>query len=130
MRLQGITSSSENIEDQEDSENQRFEKEHEIKRIMDPVKNRNKIVITVMDTGIGIKKKEKLKLFKLFGTLQSTRSMNTTGIGLGLVISEKIVKSFGGTIGVKSKYGQGTQFSFSIVLGKDDDYVDHMRNDM
>jgi len=36
---------------------------------MDPVKNRNKIVITVMDTGIGIKKKEKLKLFKLFGTL-------------------------------------------------------------
>ena len=69
MRLQGITSSSENIEDLEDSENQRFEKEHEIKRIMDPVKNRNKIVITVMDTGIGIKKKEKLKLFKLFGTL-------------------------------------------------------------
>jgi len=69
MRLQGITSSSENIEDSKDSENQRFEKEHEIKRIMDPLKNRNKIVITVMDTGIGIKKKEKLKLFKLFGTL-------------------------------------------------------------
>lgn len=56
--------------------------------------------------------------------------MNTTGIGLGLVISEKIVKSFGGTIGVKSKYGQGTQFSFSIILGKDDDYIDHMRNDL
>lgn len=66
MRLQGITSSSEN---EDDSENCRFEKEHEIKRIMDAVKNRNKIVITVMDTGVGIKKKEKLKLFKLFGTL-------------------------------------------------------------
>ena len=103
MRHQGITSSSENtVEGSKDSENQRFEKEHEIKRIMEPVKNRNKIVITVMDTGVGIKKKEKLKLFKLFGTLQNTRSMNTTGIGLGLVISEKIVKSFGGTIGVKS----------------------------
>ena len=76
--------------------------------MMEPLQNRNKIVISVMDTGIGIKKKDKLKLFKLFGTLQSTRSMNTQGIGLGLVISEKIVKSFGGTIGVKSKYGRGT----------------------
>jgi len=52
--------------------------------------------------------------------------MNTTGIGLGLVISENIVKSFGGAIGVKSKYGRGTKFAFSILLGKDEDYIDHM----
>ena len=52
--------------------------------------------------------------------------MNTTGIGLGLVISENIVKAFGGAIGVKSKYGRGTKFAFSILLGKDEDYIDHM----
>jgi signal transduction histidine kinase len=50
--------------------------------------------------------------------------MNTQGIGLGLVISENIVKAFHGRIGVKSKYGRGTKFAFSIILGKDDDDVD------
>jgi len=34
--------------------------------------------------------------------------MNKQGIGLGLVISENVVKQFGGEIGVKSKYGQGS----------------------
>ena len=42
--------------------------------------------------------------------------MNTQGIGLGLVISENIIKAFEGQIGVKSKYGSGTKFSFSIIL--------------
>jgi signal transduction histidine kinase len=82
---------------------------------------RDKIVIKVVDTGIGIKKKDRLKLFKLFGTLQNTRQMNTQGIGLGLVISENIVKAFDGTIGVKSKYNYGTKFAFCILLGKEGD---------
>jgi len=40
------------------------------------------------------------------------------------VISENIVKEFNGIIGVKSTYGKGTKFAFSIVLGKNDDYID------
>lgn len=56
--------------------------------------------------------------------------MNTQGIGLGLVISENIVKSFDGRIGVKSKYGKGSMFTYSIVLGKDDDYQDQMKQEM
>jgi hypothetical protein len=56
--------------------------------------------------------------------------MNTQGIGLGLVISENIVKSFNGMIGVKSKFGKGTKFAFSIVLGKDDDFVDYMNQNI
>ena len=55
--------------------------------------------------------------------------MNTQGIGLGLVITENIVKSFGGKISVNSKYGKGSKFVFSFVLGKDDDYIDHMKQD-
>ncbi len=51
--------------------------------------------------------------------------MNTQGIGLGLVICENIVRSFGGSIGVKSKFGKGSRFVFSILLGRDDGYVDH-----
>lgn len=42
--------------------------------------------------------------------------MNTNGIGLGLVISENIVKAIGGEISVTSKYGKGSKFIFSILL--------------
>ena len=79
----------------------------------------DKLVISVIDTGIGIKKKDRRKLFKLFGTLQNTRAMNTSGIGLGLVICDKIVKTFEGNIGVKSKFKKGSMFSFSISLNYD-----------
>ena len=48
--------------------------------------------ITVKDTGIGIKKENQKKLFKLFGYVQDANGLNTHGIGLGLVISEKIIK--------------------------------------
>ena len=113
------------------SEDSTFLKEHNCDTLFEPHPERNKIVIEVMDTGIGIKKKDKVKLFKLFGCLQTTRQMNTQGIGLGLVISENIVKAFGGRIGVKSKPGKGTKFAFSILLGKDNDQEeDLMRHDV
>ena len=54
--------------------------------------------------------------------------MNTQGIGLGLVISDNIVNAFGGKIGVRSKFQQGTKFAFSIILGKDDDFVGDLMN--
>ena len=44
--------------------------------------------------------------------------MNTQGIGLGLMISESIVKFFDGMIGVRSKYGKGTKFAFCFILDK------------
>ncbi len=99
-------------------------KEHQIDSLYDPEHSRDKIVIQVIDSGIGIKKKDKVKLFKFFGGIQNNRQTNTQGIGLGLVISEQIVKAFDGRIGVKSKYGRGTKFAFSIILGKDEDNVD------
>lgn len=112
------------------SDNSRFMMEHNVDTLFEPEEHRNKVVITVIDSGIGIKKKDKVKLFKLFGCLQNTRQMNTQGIGLGLVISENIVKAFGGRIGVKSKYNKGTKFAFSVLLGKDDDFVDIMNDNV
>ena len=85
---------------------------------MQPLAKDDKLVISVQDSGIGIKNKDRIKLFKLFGKLQNTRKMNTQGIGLGLVISENIVNQFNGSIGVKSKYGAGTTFAFSFKLEK------------
>ena len=96
---------------------------HGIKNILDPNEEHDKLVIQVKDTGIGIKNKDRIKLFKLFGKLQNTKGMNTQGIGLGLVISQNIVNEFGGKIGVESKYGVGTTFAFSFNLGKKSDKV-------
>ena len=65
------SSASEN--DSENSENSQFNREHKIDSLFDPDPVREKIVIQVLDSGIGIKKKDKVKLFKLFGCLQNTR---------------------------------------------------------
>ena len=51
----------------------------------------NFLRVTVKDTGIGIKNDDKNKLFTLFGRLESSSAINTTGIGLGLNICLKIV---------------------------------------
>lgn len=50
----------------------------------------DKIVLTVQDTGVGIRREDKERLFKLFGCLNTTKARNTQGIGLGLVISKMI----------------------------------------
>ena len=74
-----------------------------------------KLRISVTDNGHGIKKKNQTKLFKMFGTFKDTkRGLNTNGIGLGLVISKKIVEKFGGVIKFYSKYKRGTTFFFTF----------------
>ena len=78
----------------------------------------NQLKISVEDTGAGIKEEDKDKLFKLFGFLEETRSMNTKGIGLGLVIADQIVSQFDGKITFTSKYGVGSRFTFTMDIGK------------
>ena len=50
------------------------------------------IEVSVLDSGIGIKDSEQKNLFKLFGFLETTKELNTRGIGLGLHISKMIVE--------------------------------------
>jgi K+-sensing histidine kinase KdpD len=65
---------------------------------------------------MGIKRIDKKKLFKLFGFVQTTKEVNTRGIGLGLVISKKIVEMFDGDIGFISKWEQGSTFGFKVGI--------------
>ena len=63
-----------------------------------PDMNHGKYVrISVTDNGLGIKKQDQDKLFKLFGSIKDKKNkINTKGIGLGLVISRLIVSKFNG----------------------------------
>jgi two-component system sensor histidine kinase/response regulator len=72
--------------------------------------------IDVEDTGVGIKDQDKSKLFKLFGFLDETKVINTSGIGLGLVISEKLVTLLGGKISFTSEFGKGSVFTFTLFF--------------
>jgi signal transduction histidine kinase len=51
--------------------------EHGIKEIEMRHSKRDKLIIKVKDSGIGIKNKDRIKLFKLFGKLQNTKGMNS-----------------------------------------------------
>jgi len=71
--------------------------------------------VTVKDTGIGLTKQEKDKLFHRFMQPTSTSYDESSGSGLGLVISKGLVELMGGTISVESAKGQGSQFTFTFV---------------
>ena len=67
--------------------------------------NTTYLEVQVEDNGMGIQDEDKQKLFQLFGCLESNKSINSKGIGLGLFIAKKITKTFGGNIICRSQYG-------------------------
>jgi len=67
--------------------------------------------VVVSDTGIGIKNEDFGKLFGSFQRLEEDKNRNIEGTGLGLNITMRLVKMMEGTIGVNSKYGEGTTFT-------------------
>ncbi len=72
------------------------------------------LVISVKDTGIGIKESERSKLFMQFERLDQTKTRSIEGTGLGLAISANLIKLMGGTIDCSSTYGKGTEFIVRI----------------
>jgi len=75
-----------------------------------------KLVLSVVDSGVGLTVEEQRKLFRLFGTIDRTRSLNTKGVGLGLSISKQISEEFAGSVAIRSKPGEGSCFLSSMVL--------------
>ena len=72
------------------------------------------LVISVKDTGMGIKDEEKVKLFKKFERMDIEKNSSIEGTGLGLAITGSLVDMMDGTIDVDTEYGKGSTFTIKL----------------
>lgn len=75
---------------------------------------RGGIMVTVRDNGLGIERKDQEKIFRRFFRSEQAARSSVPGLGVGLYISQQIVKKYHGDIQVKSALGKGSVFS--VVL--------------
>ena len=71
--------------------------------------------ISVEDTGIGIREEEISKLFEAFERLDEKRNRTIEGTGLGMNITQKLLKEMNSFLKVESEYGKGSVFSFKLT---------------
>lgn len=72
------------------------------------------LILSVSDTGIGIKEEDLGKLFESFTRIEEKRNRNIEGTGLGLNLTKHLVEMMGGEISVQSTYGKGSCFTAKI----------------
>ena len=75
-----------------------------------------RLLVQVIDTGIGIPENKLNSLFKAFSQVNTSTTRQFGGTGLGLVITKKLVEQMGGEIEVNSESGVGSNFRFRINL--------------
>lgn len=82
------------------------------------VLNSNKCIlrIQIIDTGIGIPEEKLPLLFQPFQQIHSHLSDKTTGTGLGLTITKKIIEEMLGTISIESVFGKGSIFTIELPV--------------
>ena len=78
--------------------------------------DRDRLVIAVQDTGIGIDETDIPHIFEHFYRTDKARATETGGSGLGLAIVKKIVETHGGTIAVESVPKQGSTFRIFLPI--------------
>ena len=82
---------------------------------------RNKIFVSVKDSGIGIPKDDLKLIWDRFYKTDLSRGKDKKGTGLGLSITKEIIKAHGENINVISTEGVGTEFIFSLPLSPSDE---------
>ncbi len=73
-----------------------------------------RLIVSVKDTGRGIKKEDIAKLFTKFQRVDEDRNTTIEGTGLGLAITKQLVQMMNGNIVVNSVYGEGSEFTVAI----------------
>lgn len=78
--------------------------------------NRNNIVVSVKDKGIGMSKEHQDRIFEQFYRIPTGNIHNVKGFGLGLSYVNNIIRILNGKISVKSEKDKGTQFEVTLPL--------------
>ncbi|MEA5604738.1 response regulator [Nostoc sp. UHCC 0252] len=78
---------------------------------------RDRCILEVKDTGIGIVKEQIPHLFERFRQAEGSANRSYEGSGLGLALVKELVELHGGQVTVESVYGEGTTFSLWLVTG-------------
>jgi signal transduction histidine kinase len=79
-------------------------------------RRRERVVLSVADTGMGIPEAEQADLFQRFFRTRGANDAAIQGTGLGLSIAKQIVESHGGTISFTSREGHGTTFVVELPV--------------
>jgi len=77
---------------------------------------KSKIALTISDTGIGIPEDKFDRIFESFEQAEGSTARDYGGTGLGLAVTKKLVQLHGGEVIVKSKVGEGSQFTFTLPI--------------
>jgi signal transduction histidine kinase len=81
---------------------------------LDAEKKEDHLLISVVDTGVGISKEELKKIFTKFYQAYTGEDRNNEGTGLGLFISKEIIKKHNGLIWAESEVGKGSRFVIQL----------------
>ena len=76
-----------------------------------------RLLISISDTGIGIKPEDMKRLFVAFERIDEKKNRNIEGTGLGMTIAQSFLMMMGSHLDVQSEYGKGSVFSFAIEQG-------------
>ncbi|GHS87692.1 hypothetical protein AGMMS49957_08010 [Synergistales bacterium] len=82
------------------------------------------ISFDIRDNGIGMTEEQAAKVFNAFEQADSNIALKFGGTGLGLAISRNLINNMGGDITLKSEFGKGSTFSFSLSFNRCEDYID------
>jgi len=80
------------------------------------IKEKNKVLFVIKDSGVGIPEKEQRYIFQKFFRANNISEKRAKGSGLGLYVCKSIINKLGGEIWFESKLGKGTTFYFRLPI--------------